>query len=129
AVLVKRTMILMKAHCPRCAGERQCDVHGHAEESWETPIVNGNSSYGQLDHRLLRCRGCEQVFYHQSSWSSEDADYAHDPVMVAMAMDLDTVVGEVEEAGHKMAKRLGMMPSATGQYPESVFELAVQRLA
>jgi hypothetical protein len=34
--------------------------------------------HGQQDHRLLQCRGCEQVFYHLSSWDSEDVDYDYD---------------------------------------------------
>lgn len=65
-----------KAHCPRCDGERTCDVRGSHNEVWRS----GDHEFwvdGQIDHRLLECRGCEMVFYWQSSSNSENADYEY----------------------------------------------------
>jgi hypothetical protein len=69
----------MKAHCPRCDGERVCLIHGSFDQPWS----NDHEEYsinGQIDHRLLQCRGCEVVFYWQSSWDSEDWDFRYNRV-------------------------------------------------
>ncbi|WP_166037175.1 DUF4145 domain-containing protein [Sphingosinicella sp. YJ22] len=68
----------MKAHCPRCDGERTCDVHGSFDQPWEWSDGE-HSENGQLDHRLLQCRGCELVFYWQSSWDTQSWDYRYNP--------------------------------------------------
>ena len=70
-------MATLRAHCPRCDGERVCDIHGSFEQPWEHSDGR-NSSNGQQDHSLVQCRGCEQVFYHLASWDSEDLDYDYD---------------------------------------------------
>jgi hypothetical protein len=62
-----------KAHCPRCDGERNCSVHGALDEPWEW-TDGRNAANGQVDHRLLKCLGCETVFYWRGSWESEDWD-------------------------------------------------------
>jgi len=67
------TQDVIKAHCPRCAGERNCSVHGALDEPWEW-TDGRHSTDGQVDHRLLKCMGCETVFYWRSSWDSEDWD-------------------------------------------------------
>ncbi|OUL86132.1 DUF4145 domain-containing protein [Paraburkholderia hospita] len=66
-------MEIMKAACPRCNGERNCRVHGALDEPWEW-TDGRNATNGQVDHRLLKCLGCETVFYWRSSWDSEDWD-------------------------------------------------------
>lgn len=68
-----------RAHCPRCDGERVCIVHGEYDESWHVEDAR-NFMEGQIDHKLVQCAGCETVFYHRSSWDSEDCDYAYHPV-------------------------------------------------
>ncbi|OXJ20150.1 DUF4145 domain-containing protein [Burkholderia sp. AU6039] len=67
-------MEMLKAHCPRCDGERNCSVHGMLDEPWEWSDER-NSSSGQIDHRLLKCLGCDTVFYWRSSWDTEDWDF------------------------------------------------------
>ena len=64
---------MFKAHCPRCNGERNCSVHGSINLPWEWTDGHHSTS-GARDHRLLRCLGCETVFYWCSSWDSEDWD-------------------------------------------------------
>jgi hypothetical protein len=67
-------METLKAHCPRCDGERNCSVHGMLDEPWEWSDEHTSSS-GQTDHRLLKCLGCETVFYLRASWDSEHWDF------------------------------------------------------
>lgn len=67
---------VMKAHCPRCDGERQCDIHGAFDQPWEWSDEE-HSENGQTDHRILQCRGCETVFYWQSSWDTQSVDWRY----------------------------------------------------
>ena len=65
------------AHCPRCDREQKCDVLGAKDVNWE----DGSGPYsvqGKIDHRLLECRGCEQIFYWQESSDSEDDESVWD---------------------------------------------------
>jgi len=68
-----------QAHCPRCNGERKCEIHGALDLPWERSD-DRHLMYGQVDHKLARCCGCEEVFYHKSSWDSEDWDGEYHPV-------------------------------------------------
>lgn len=68
----------IEAHCPRCDGERTCEVHGHLDApwSWDDGI---HSQYGGNEHHLLRCCGCKTAFYRLASWNSENWDGRFDP--------------------------------------------------
>lgn len=68
---------ILKAHCPRCDGERNCEVHGVLYEPW-TWTDGRNSADGGVDHKLLKCRGCSEVFYWRSSWDSNEWDHRWD---------------------------------------------------
>jgi hypothetical protein len=68
----------VKAHCPKCDGERTCDVHGQVYVPWHYEDRDGNSMSGGVDHSLLQCRGCETVFYLEDSWNDNDIDYWYD---------------------------------------------------
>jgi hypothetical protein len=70
----------LKAHCPECDGERVCNVHGTTKTSWDWESADKQHSMnGGADHALLQCRGCETVFYQQSSYDSEDIDHWYEP--------------------------------------------------
>ncbi|MGV7180436.1 DUF4145 domain-containing protein [Stenotrophomonas sp. MA5] len=47
----------------------ESDDHSHPE----------HPMWGGANHQLLRCRGCETVFYKIESWHSEDWDVKFDP--------------------------------------------------
>lgn len=66
-----------KANCPRCDGERVCWIHGEFEKTWDWDD-GMHSMWGQSDYKLAQCCGCEEVFFHQSSWDSENCDYEYD---------------------------------------------------
>lgn len=67
----------VKAHCPKCDGERNCVQHGTIYKAWDYGDNYGNSMNGGVDHSLLECLGCETVFYETSSWDSESVDPYH----------------------------------------------------
>lgn len=69
----------VKEHCPKCDGERICDVYGHVYVPWSwEDKYNRHSMSGGVDHSLLQCRGCETVFYLRDSWNDEDYDQWYD---------------------------------------------------
>ncbi|MEE9433339.1 MAG: DUF4145 domain-containing protein [Sphingorhabdus sp.] len=68
----------VKAHCPECDGSRSCHVHGATCQSWLYKDPQGNSANGEVNYSILRCKGCETVFYETSSWNSEDIDHWYD---------------------------------------------------
>lgn len=70
---------VFRAHCPRCNGERKCIIHGKFDQPWSVADAR-NYMEGQIDHKLLQCAGCETVFYHQSSWNSEEWDNDYHPI-------------------------------------------------
>lgn len=67
-----------QAHCPRCDGQRACDVLGEFVDRWGW--TDGAHEQNGIDHhRLLRCRGCEIIFYHLEQSNSEEWDGRIDP--------------------------------------------------
>lgn len=65
---------IIRTACPRCEGQRSCDLlHALAEESEDFDNLE-HPMFGGAEHQLLRCRGCETVFYKVESWHSEDWD-------------------------------------------------------
>lgn len=70
---------ILKIGCPTCAGLRACDVHGRYLHEWEWEDDYSHVS-GRNEHLLLRCRGCETVFYACKSSNSEDFDQRYHPI-------------------------------------------------
>lgn len=69
----------IKAHCPKCDGERNCTQHGTIYKAWDwEDKYHGHSMNGGVEHSLLECLGCETVFYQTESWNSEEYDHYHD---------------------------------------------------
>lgn len=69
----------IKAHCPKCDGERNCAKHGTIYKAWDwEDKYSGHSMNGGVDHLLLECLGCDTVFYQTESWNSEDVDPYYD---------------------------------------------------
>lgn len=67
-----------KAHCPTCNRAQNCCIHGRTYKPWEWSDNQGNSAGGGVTHSLCECLGCETVFYENSSWDDQDADYWYD---------------------------------------------------
>lgn len=74
---MEEKLAILKALCPRCKGERKCQVHGFVNVPWELgDEVNYN--WGRDESRLLQCCGCETVFLHIQSWDSELFEIEYD---------------------------------------------------
>ena len=100
----------MKAHCPRCDGERNCSIHGSFDQPWNWSDQE-HSANGQMDHRLLQCCGCETVFYWQSSWDSQSFDHQY-----------NRQTGE-EEVFHEISKMTFPAPERKSERPDWAWSL------
>lgn len=61
---------LFKAHCPSCKRECNTLVIGEKFENWDDSF-DGNVVFGEVEHRLLECCGCNCIFYFKKSSDSE----------------------------------------------------------
>jgi hypothetical protein len=69
---------MYKAPCPSCHRECNTDVIGRKEQTWNQDF-GGNSVYGEVDHLLLECCGCNTIFYLRKSWDTESI--SHDTII------------------------------------------------
>lgn len=66
----------VRGSCPKCGSERWADVRGHHTESWE----DGSAPvWAQTDYRILKCRGCEEIYFQTDAIFSEDYSDNYDP--------------------------------------------------
>lgn len=49
----------VRGHCPRCGPHRWADVLASHKEHWEEPPL---AVWEDVEHRILKCRGCETVY-------------------------------------------------------------------
>ncbi|SMR70726.1 protein of unknown function [Aliiroseovarius halocynthiae] len=64
------------APCPNCGGPRKVDTRYEQLDYWE----EGHAAIsGHEEYYVFQCRGCETVFFAQSSSCSEDYFHAYDP--------------------------------------------------
>lgn len=66
----------IRGHCPECGPDRLADIVGHHSKREED---DRNGVWGQIDYRILHCRGCEAVYFQTDSIFSEDEDFEIDP--------------------------------------------------
>jgi hypothetical protein len=64
----------IKANCKNCGQDRWAEVVGHHLRMEEEEDPGGNSIWEQTDYRILRCAGCNDVFFQTDSIFSEDFD-------------------------------------------------------
>ena len=67
----------VKGHCPRCGPDRHADVLGYHHEhvTEDEQLVWWTTNY-----RILRCRGCESVFFQTDEIFSEDRRPRDNPI-------------------------------------------------
>jgi hypothetical protein len=49
----------VKGHCPNCGPDQLADVVAHHQSQYEYE--------GEIEYRILRCRGCEAVYFQRDS--------------------------------------------------------------
>ena len=57
----------IKGHCPNCGADRNAEIVANHEASRDD---NGIVWSGKF--QLLRCMGCDEVYYRKEEWCSED---------------------------------------------------------
>lgn len=66
----------IKGHCPDCGPGRLADVVGQHSKRDED---DENDIWLETSYRILRCRGCEAVYFQTDYVFSEDIDHEEDP--------------------------------------------------
>jgi Domain of unknown function (DUF4145) len=66
----------VKGHCPECGPARLADVVGHYSKRDED---DRSAVWSETDYRILRCRGCEAVYFQTDYVFSEDMEHEEDP--------------------------------------------------
>ncbi|WP_458379205.1 DUF4145 domain-containing protein [Pseudomonas chlororaphis] len=100
-----------KAHCPRCNGERTCTIHGEVNRAWNWS--DGiHEQWGHNEYKLAECCGCEEVFFHKSSWDSEDYDYHYDSKL------------KQDVIGYTLTKITFPEPEKKSEKPDWVWDIA-----
>jgi len=68
---------VIRGHCPQCGPDRRAEVVAKHEVHWqddEAPV------YGLSRYRILKCRGCDEVFFQTAHVSSaDDPEYRTNP--------------------------------------------------
>lgn len=70
---------VIKGHCPTCGPDRNAEIICHHYDPWHYQHDEANSVSGGSSYYILKCRGCDDIYYKKSSWCSEDIDYYHNP--------------------------------------------------
>ena len=58
-------------HCPKCGPDRSADIVGEHHEHRED---DESDAWIDVDYRILRCRGCDSVYFQEAMVSSEDPE-------------------------------------------------------
>lgn len=91
-------IISIKAPCPTCRSDRNADVLFNFKDLWEDDDEN---VWCKTDHRILRCKGCDSVYFQKVTTFSEDLEYVRN----AATGDFEGVIGEKFEYWPALSKR------------------------
>jgi Domain of unknown function (DUF4145) len=58
----------IKGHCPNCGPGRLADVVGHHHSRYDDET---SGIWGEVDYRILQCRGCELAYFQTDEIDSE----------------------------------------------------------
>lgn len=66
---------IIKVNCPQCGGERNAAIVASHCDDWGNHMISGTT-----DYRVLKCCGCDFIFFQKDAINSEDLDYSYHPV-------------------------------------------------
>jgi hypothetical protein len=66
----------IKGHCPSCSGDRFADPVASFNDGWSD---DAHGMWGRTSYNILRCRGCETVYFRKAEVFSEEMDRRQDP--------------------------------------------------
>lgn len=75
--MTQSNLEIIKADCPNCGKGRRAEVHGHVPVTWEH---ESGCIWSRDDNRLLRCLGCETVYFQKEHTFSENEQIVEDPM-------------------------------------------------
>jgi hypothetical protein len=67
----------IKGHCPNCGANINAGVMASHKTSWSDDY---DPIWGETDYRILRCCGCDAVYFQKAEVFSENMDYPYHPV-------------------------------------------------
>jgi hypothetical protein len=59
----------IKGHCPKCGADRNALIVGQYQQNWG---ADEDDISGSWDYRILRCAGCDQVYFQNEVFTSAD---------------------------------------------------------
>ncbi|MFZ7319740.1 DUF4145 domain-containing protein [Comamonas jiangduensis] len=66
---------ITKGRCPECGAEKNADIVAAYKESWR---LDEHAIWGHTDYRILKCRGCDSIYYQSAEANSESINYYYD---------------------------------------------------
>ena len=66
---------ITKGHCPECGAEKNADIVAAYKDSWR---VDKYAISGHTDYRILKCRGCDSIYYQSEEANSENMNCYYD---------------------------------------------------
>lgn len=66
---------ITKGHCPECGAEKNADIVAAYKNNWR---LDEQAIWGYVDYRILKCRGCDSIYYQSAEVFSENVNYYYD---------------------------------------------------
>lgn len=66
---------ITKGHCPECGAGKNADIVAAYEHKWQD---DDHPIWGQIDYRILKCRGCDSIYVQRAEIFSENINYSYD---------------------------------------------------
>lgn len=69
---------IIRGHCPECGPNKNAELIAEHESKWE---YEDESIWGQIDYRILKCRGCDSIYFQKAEAFSEHTDHVGDYII------------------------------------------------
>jgi Domain of unknown function (DUF4145) len=64
--------LTVRGHCPACGPQRKADITGEHRHAYSIGL---DDIRGSVIHRILKCRGCDGIYFQRIESNSEDYDH------------------------------------------------------
>lgn len=66
---------IIKGHCPECGAAKNATIVAAYQDSWR---LDEHAVWGHTDYRILKCRGCDSIYYQSAEVCSENVNCYYD---------------------------------------------------
>ncbi|WP_186123667.1 DUF4145 domain-containing protein [Burkholderia gladioli] len=66
---------ITKGHCPECGPGKNADIVAAYKHKWED---DDHAIWGTISYHILKCRGCDSIYFQRAEVCSENVDYYYD---------------------------------------------------